>query len=849
MERFSLSLLTALTLALCLAAPVSAEKMDVLGLWEYQINTASLLSDLLNADDLPRDSRAILEALLADQANATNAQSEDSYYSDTILSDMIASFDLPSYCFLNDDRGLAIHGETVNEMTYGWDGDDLIITAPNGNTLSFGTAKGKLVTPVSVMGATLEFNLIRTAGDKKLREKDIAGEYRCEADDALLMLKKDGSAYVVNIQSYNSVRYECLTWRIDGRVAVLEGRDAPTYFVVTQGGLRTLGGNIAYTSTDVSDTLNALGYNERESFDRRIVTGIWRPEGTDATTAAFGNLLILSEDGVASYNGTEAEWTVSGDSLWLSWEDYDMMSARRFLLDGDCLVYDGDEENDGERLVWSPQDSGFEYKVENGNVTIVSWTNPSDMLTVPEKLNGYPVTALGAGAFMQQTQLKQVIIPEGVTRIGAHCFEGCEALAQVPLPSTLTELDDYAFSRSGLSELTFSENMARVGGHCFEGCPALSHVTLPPTLTSVEEYAFSNTGLTNLEISEGVTYISAHCFEGCQALTQVNLPSTLTEIGSYAFCNSGLTELVLPEGITVLNGSIIEDCQNLTWIQVPRSVTEIYDTRKGFGDTVFYVYEDSYAEEWCYRDAEIGFNQPCHRIDASRPTPTPAPTYTPVPTPAPTPSPTPDPNATPTPAPAPAPTDALRAGTSVYGDQCLHLLEGSYDPSTRVYEQILGDETFCAYVTADTCVRVFQARYICGYCHQEELDTKGFELVSHEFGDDGICKLCGCAQDGTQAVERTPRVECSHTDEYGYYAFLADSTLMSSRTWEYYLEDMCMTFEHEWGLCLYCGDLIESGAEWFDSHAFGEDGVCVQCGCDQDGNPYREPMVEMTCVR
>ena len=50
------------------------------------------------------------------------------------------------------------------------------------------------------------------------------------------------------------------------------------------------------------------------------------------------------------------------------------------------------------------------------------------------------VRAIGYGAFCECDAIKEIVIPDCVTKIGEYAFCGCEALGHITLPATLTEI-------------------------------------------------------------------------------------------------------------------------------------------------------------------------------------------------------------------------------------------------------------------------------------------------------------------------------------------------------------------------------------------------------------------------
>ena len=76
-------------------------------------------------------------------------------------------------------------------------------------------------------------------------------------------------------------------------------------------------------------------------------------------------------------------------------------------------------------------------------------------------IDGGSATLIG---IFGHTKLRNVVIPEGVTKISACTFLSCEQLTSVSLPTTIKEIGDAAF----------------------ENCPALTTVNIPETVKSIK---------------------------------------------------------------------------------------------------------------------------------------------------------------------------------------------------------------------------------------------------------------------------------------------------------------------------------------------------------------------------
>lgn len=83
----------------------------------------------------------------------------------------------------------------------------------------------------------------------------------------------------------------------------------------------------------------------------------------------------------------------------------------------------------------------------------------------------------------KKAKLNEVVLPEGLTKIGkwAFTFTGC----QVNIPSTVREIGDSCFYFCEIEEATIPEGVQRIGDGMFAACYRLATITLPSTTTYV----------------------------------------------------------------------------------------------------------------------------------------------------------------------------------------------------------------------------------------------------------------------------------------------------------------------------------------------------------------------------
>ena len=194
------------------------------------------------------------------------------------------------------------------------------------------------------------------------------------------------------------------------------------------------------------------------------------------------------------------------------------------------------------------------------------------------------------------TGIEKLVIPEGVTEIGADAFSG-SSLKEVVLPSTLTQIGSSAFSGTQLTKLTLPEGVTEIGSSAFSGS-SLKEVVLPRTLTKIGDYAFSGTQLTNMSVPSSVREIGSYAFNSTP-LEVINLPYGLQVIGSGAFRNTKLETIEIPEGVTYLDDYTLANIPTLKSVYLPKSLTAFVQSWNTPSESVeYHVYLDSFALEY-----------------------------------------------------------------------------------------------------------------------------------------------------------------------------------------------------------------------------------------------------------
>ncbi len=159
--------------------------------------------------------------------------------------------------------------------------------------------------------------------------------------------------------------------------------------------------------------------------------------------------------------------------------------------------------------------------------------------------------------YIGDNTITEVIIPEGVEKIGAYAFAGLTALKKVTLPSTIEAIEYGAFfGCTSLEKVEGIENVqlinkeaffgcnlkgtldlgnARaVGDYAFAGNEKIEKIILPKTLQSIGAYTFyKNTSLKTIEVNADKVKYGPYVFSECTSLEEVTVNANVIPAGAF----------------------------------------------------------------------------------------------------------------------------------------------------------------------------------------------------------------------------------------------------------------------------------------------------------------------------
>ena len=287
---------------------------------------------------------------------------------------------------------------------------------------------------------------------------------------------------------------------------------------------------------------------------------------------------------------------------------------------GDNITWNYDADSETLTL----EGSGEMYDYDVFNLILLETLNPPGWFDCLANTNtelkniviGDGITYIGSCAFEISSSVTKVTIPDSVTHIGDYAFALCNNLQTVQMSKNIKEIGDYAFyDNEELTSIDLPEGLESIGEECFRNTPMLSELNVPDSVSYIGNY-----GLTNcaewfkshqdndfLILGDGVLYqyfgnersvtvpdqvksISGNAFHvplifdgdnyvyhgHNNKLESIVLPDSVTELPDSAFSYmSKLCSVKLPKALEKIGDSAFEECTSLTALDIPETVTSI----------------------------------------------------------------------------------------------------------------------------------------------------------------------------------------------------------------------------------------------------------------------------------
>ena len=257
----------------------------------------------------------------------------------------------------------------------------------------------------------------------------------------------------------------------------------------------------------------------------------------------------------------------------------------------------------------------FKYKVDNNEVTIITYLGEDENLKIPRKIRGKKVTSIEARAIWFSKELRYLTIPDTVNNLeGLKSSYNLVSIKVDENNKNYTDKDGVLFTKDEKVLITYPrkkkgfsyvipDTVTRIEKCAFSNC-RLRKIIIPSGVTSIEKFAFSDSKLKEITISDTVMNIGREVFSSCENLLDIKvdknnknyadkdgvlltkdekvlikypigrmesvytIPDTVTSIGEWAFSESKLMFIENLDKVTKIGENAFSNCGNLRYVEL-----------------------------------------------------------------------------------------------------------------------------------------------------------------------------------------------------------------------------------------------------------------------------------------
>ena len=215
--------------------------------------------------------------------------------------------------------------------------------------------------------------------------------------------------------------------------------------------------------------------------------------------------------------------------------------------------------------------TGLGYVVRNGEVHIEDYSDSTvrDTVTVPDEIDGMPVTVISDFSIANAETLKTIYIGKNVREIGAWAMTNNQRLqafevdeeneyftsvdgvlytkdlktivAYPPCKGVEKDSSNRVISSEAGESYTILDGVETIRSKAFYKCGYLKEVVIPDSVKYIEEKAFHYcSSMEGFLLPDGLLEIGQDAFAYCwaDAFTELNIPASVQKVGEYAMYNT-----------------------------------------------------------------------------------------------------------------------------------------------------------------------------------------------------------------------------------------------------------------------------------------------------------------------
>ena len=195
-------------------------------------------------------------------------------------------------------------------------------------------------------------------------------------------------------------------------------------------------------------------------------------------------------------------------------------------------------------------------------------------------------------------------VPASVVKIAAGALNGNENLKSITFApgSALQEIGNYAFSGTGITQITLPATVTKLGKGVFKNCASLAAADITCAVTHLEDELFANSALAEITFDRALVTSLGHRVFYNTKFTNIDLSDTaIREMGDQTFAECHLLERVVMPKVSFLGSRTF--------------ATELfYEDTDSSGLSVYYAY--SSLESVTFPEGAVALGQETFRFEA-----------------------------------------------------------------------------------------------------------------------------------------------------------------------------------------------------------------------------------------
>lgn len=229
-----------------------------------------------------------------------------------------------------------------------------------------------------------------------------------------------------------------------------------------------------------------------------------------------------------------------------------------------CVIFSG---CDSVTSILSGTDASIEYKIENGEATVVSVPNKSTVkkIVIPDEYEGVPVTKIADFSATNLEYVTDFSIGKNVKEIGVWALENNQHITAYNVDDAneyLCDVDGVIYTKDmktllfyppakdlvdetnddgsviKVSQYIIPDGVETIRTKAFYKCYSLTNIQIPDSVKRIEEKAFFRCDKINeLKLPQSLEFIGKDAFSYCYGITEINIPANIKQIDEYAFYN------------------------------------------------------------------------------------------------------------------------------------------------------------------------------------------------------------------------------------------------------------------------------------------------------------------------